>query len=621
MHVRNRILAAAIALAWPCATVPASAQSYYPEGGSVATLSVVSGYVTIVRADSGQQFAGTINAPLMAGDYIATGAASHAVCQFDGVTTLRIAPNTQVRLVNLNPGARAVQLAAGTTSLAEYAYGAAEIDTPSIAMRPNQRGVYRVSVFSNGETLVAVRSGVATVSYGSGSQTVGPDTTLVATGPYSSPAIALQGPLGSDSFDQFDAQQDQYATNAYNANPYLAPQLAGYTNFASYGQWQNVPGYGYAWAPNNQSNFAPYQNGQWTWEPGYGYTWVPSEPWGYVPAHYGSWFYNNNYGGWLWQPPAYQTQTTAVSLASTWLPALVAFFLIGANGNSGNPYGSGNIGWVPLAPGERYQPWYGQNGSYPATTITNVTNVTNIYNYYGNMRYPRAVRMVPIGSWRNGNFSHPTTVQPQQLQHIQLIRGAIPVVPTAANLAYTHAAPARKVTLSRTFAVSPRFAARAPAITHATFAAEQAKIKTIAGVKPKVVSLPALTAVTHPVYHPVSHPSIVPLVIAKPAHAAPVHTAPPVRRIATPRPIIHTPTPFVRHVTTPRPAIHTAPPVRRIATPRPIVHTPTPFVRHVTTPRPAIHTAPPARHIATPPPHMPARAGSATPKPKATPTG
>ncbi len=373
-------LAALITLAGMLATaLPAAAQSY----NGVANVSLASGNVVIVRGDSGEQVGATINAPLVPGDYITTGSGSDAEVQFDGVSMLRLASNTQVRFINLSPGSREMQLAAGTVDMAELQNGdgGSQLDTPYLAVRPNQNGDYRVSVLGGGETLVTVRSGSATISTAGGSRTLAPGSTLVANGS----SISTQGAIGFDSFDQFNISRDQGVASAYNANPYLSPQLAGYSNLANYGRWQNVPGYGYAWAPYNQSqnNFAPYQNGQWVWEPGYGYTWVDNAPYGYTTSHYGTWFNNSNYGGWLWQPPAYQYQNSSTSLLSAWLPAVVSFFLSGNNGNSLGNLGdlnsltgyldnsnNANIGWIPLAPGEQYQPWYGQNYAYPATGLS-----------------------------------------------------------------------------------------------------------------------------------------------------------------------------------------------------------------------------------------------------------
>lgn len=284
----KRILAGTLAgaIALTVALVPsAPAVAQYTVAGApgVANVSVIQGDAVIVRGDSGEQVAAAINAPLLPGDYLSTSGGSRAEAQFDGISMLRLAQETQVRFVNLNPGSREMQLAVGTAELAvlQGNDGGAQIDTPSVTVQANQSGDYRVTVLSNGETLVTVRSGSATVSSGSGSQTLTAGTTLVANGPYSNPSISLRGAIAFDAFDRFCEGRDNAVVAAYNSDQYLAPQLAGYANFSSYGTWNNVPGYGESWAPYNQgNNWTPYSNGQWVWEPGYGYTWVGGEPWG-----------------------------------------------------------------------------------------------------------------------------------------------------------------------------------------------------------------------------------------------------------------------------------------------------------------------------------------------------
>ncbi len=97
--------------------MPASAQTFSSGAPGVASVSLASGNVVIIRGDSGAQVAAATNAVLVPGDYIATGPGSDAEVQFDGISMLRLANNTQVRLINLNP---------------EFARGAAARRAPSI---------------------------------------------------------------------------------------------------------------------------------------------------------------------------------------------------------------------------------------------------------------------------------------------------------------------------------------------------------------------------------------------------------------------------------------------------------------------------------------------------------
>jgi hypothetical protein len=592
-QVLGATLAAALALTATLATAqPALAQYTVAGAPGVANVSVIQGDVAIVRGDSGEQVAASVNAPLLPGDYISTAGGSRSEVQFDGISMLRLAQDTQVRFVSLDPRSREMQLAVGTAELVELrsADGSPQIDTPSVTVRPNQAGDYRVSVESNGQTLVTVRSGSATVATGSGSQTLTPGTTLVATGAYSNPSISLNAAIAYDAFDAFNANRDSAIVAAYNSDRYLAPQLAGYANLASYGQWYNEPGYGEVWSPYNQANdWSPYSNGQWVWEPGYGYTWVGNEPWGYAPYHYGNWFYANNYNQWMWQPPAYQYQTNADLLASTWLPALVGFFLTGGNSGLGyNPVGYGNIGWVPLAPGEPYYPWssgFGYGAGFPQYGVSNVTYVTNIYR---NIRYVRVVRMYPFERFRDGDWHRPILMHPDQLRRVGVLRGPVPIVPSRALTRIGAAQLAHPIALSSQFRAQ-RFASRPAAITAPSLAKSQAELQTIASRPPKAVVLSARAPVTtHPEYQPpvvhTTYHAPVMTTVSKPKAAArPLNSTTPVRQTQTAAPVRATHT--------------TAPVIERTAAPE---HTALPYSHLVPTrPMAPVRTAAPAFHPAT----------------------
>ena len=42
-------------------------------------------------------------------------------------------------------------------------------------------------------------------------------------------------------------------------------------------------------------------------------------------------------------------------------------------------FGYGNIGWVPLAPFERFRPWYGRGYAGRNLAIVNNTNIASVY--------------------------------------------------------------------------------------------------------------------------------------------------------------------------------------------------------------------------------------------------
>ena len=184
------------------------------------------------------------------------------------------------------------------------------------------------------------------------------------------------------------------------------------------------------WIPTAvATNWAPYRNGNWVWAGGFGWTWVAAEPWGWAPFHYGRWYFSAAYQHWAWYPPP------PARIAPAWSPALVGFigFNIGAV-NAG--VGFGNIGWVPLAPYEALHP-----------------------TQYRNIEVNGAVTSVTRQNFQNGRFGNPTVVTAEQVRsfHPMAVQGALPIVPTTANLRFTQRS------------VAPSLAVRSPAPTWSRF--------------------------------------------------------------------------------------------------------------------------------------------------------
>jgi hypothetical protein len=103
-----------------------------------------------------------------------------------------------------------------------------------------------------------------------------------------------------------------------------------YDSLAPYGDWINMPGYGWVWRPSGVPiGWRPYTNGRWLWSR-YGWTWLSYDEWGWAPFHYGYWSWVDG-PGWCWMP------------GTTWGPAWVSWL-----------YAPGYIGWAPWYPGAYY---------------------------------------------------------------------------------------------------------------------------------------------------------------------------------------------------------------------------------------------------------------------------
>jgi hypothetical protein len=241
------------------------------------------------------------------------------------------------------------------------------------------------------------------------------------------PAIAL------DEWDRWNEQRDQEMLNSQSYSN-VPQDMYGAEDLDSHGQWVDMPSYGEVWAPAVGPDWAPYQNGRWVWEDYYGWTWVSYDPWGWAPFHYGRWFYAAPYG-WVWYPGGFGRHY--------WSPGLVAFFGFGPGVGVG--FGFGNVGWVALAPFEPIYAWWGhgfyagfRNPGYFNRGV-NVTNV-NVTNIYRNARVANGVSSVTAENFRQGRFGSISRTTGSQIHEAGLVRGQLPVVPSAGSLRYTNRA-------------------------------------------------------------------------------------------------------------------------------------------------------------------------------------
>jgi hypothetical protein len=390
---------------------PQRAEAVTDDAG-VARVSYARGNVGIRRADDQRNLvAAAVNAPLFAGDQLATAPSANAEAHLSSDWLVRLDEQTQMRFEDLQPGSREVQLARGDIELRVFGHapnGPPQVDTPSVAIVPTDVGAYRIGVMPDGRTQIAVTSGRAEVVLPQGDQYVAAGQTAIASGPPTNPQFALAGAPVNDAFGQFNAQRDgDYAA--------LLAQTGGAADgvpeLAMYGRWVQSS-YGQVWVPRESPQWTPYSEGHWAWSEGYGWTWVPDEAWGWAPYHYGRWFDDPGVG-WAWVPGP---------PAAAWQPAQVAFFV-----------SAGVLAWVALAPGEPYHPWY-RAGGYPAAFVA-ARGVG--FGAYRNARDVRAIRSFGLARMARGDFGRTAFVHTADLRRYALLRGGVPVVPQAGALRYS----------------------------------------------------------------------------------------------------------------------------------------------------------------------------------------
>jgi len=215
----------------------------------VARLSIVQGDVNVKRGDSGDLVAAAINAPLMPQDHVQTSDGSRAEVQLDSANMIRLAPNTDLGFADLEYRRFQVQLGAGTIiyRVLRDSNAQAEVDTPSIALRPTQQGNYRISVLDDGSTQITVRSGELQVYSPGGTQNLEAGQTMLVRGDSSDPQFQMSSQIAPDQFDDWSANRDRelLASRSYQ---YVSPDIYGADDLDAYGNW--VPSqYGNVWEP------------------------------------------------------------------------------------------------------------------------------------------------------------------------------------------------------------------------------------------------------------------------------------------------------------------------------------------------------------------------------------
>jgi hypothetical protein len=469
-----------------------------PQGG-VGRISVINGNLSTQRGDSGDWVADTVNTPVMPGDTLSTGPNSRVEIELDYANILRLSDNTVAKVADLTPGRIQIQVSQG---LVDYVVirdgdtGNTEVDSPNVAVHPLGRGVYRMRVNSPTESVVTVREGQMQAATPQGSTNVNQGQMITVEGS-NDPQYKIDGERARDDWDGWNAERDKFILSA-SSWQHTDPYYTGSNDLDQYGQWQNAPGYGDVWEPNQSPDWSPYSDGSWAWEPDYGWTWVSAEPWGWAPYHYGRWFMWNN--AWAWWPGPVGIGWGGGWYRPIWAPAYVNFFGWGWGGvGFGVGFGWGRLGWLPVGPGDRFFPSWGRGG-FNVTNVRNINNITNINNMRGGVA-PLAGGRNLVGASNlqaafNGNShvlnginsmagnrfgeggARPTrgAVNAGTLRNASFVSGGkLGVAPTKASLSATNRAPAANSIHS---AASTHFAGTpAPAANRGSFAQQQASVR------------------------------------------------------------------------------------------------------------------------------------------------
>src|SRR6267378_6038015 len=156
-----------------------------PNDSGAARISFIHGDLATQHSNSSEWVAATLNTPVVNGDHLSTGKRSRVEIQLDHANILRMSDESTANVVNLSRTQIQLQIGQGLMNydVLKDSEANVEIDTPNVAIRPQMNeGSYRISVNSNGETIVDVRKGSAEISTAQGSPRVDRDQRITIQG-------------------------------------------------------------------------------------------------------------------------------------------------------------------------------------------------------------------------------------------------------------------------------------------------------------------------------------------------------------------------------------------------------------------------------------------------------
>jgi hypothetical protein len=320
--------------------------------GRVGRLAYAEGGVSMYQDPEQGWEKAYVNSPITSENSLWTDPGARAELRIGG-TALRLDEGTQIDLSEIADDALDASLVRGSLNVRMRYKQRAErfaISTPQGRFILEVDGRYRIDADPDGDqSRLTVFAGSAALEASQGSVRVVAGQSIVVHGASSEYAIEA---ASGDAFDQWALERDDLWRDTATRR-YVSTSMTGYEDLDSYGEWSPDADYGALWFPARvDADWAPYRNGRWSYVRPWGWTWIDDEPWGYAPSHYGRWVFVRNRWGW---DPGRRIERPA------WAPALVGW--VGGSG-LGPADSPAVIGWYPLAPWERYEPWYRANANY-----------------------------------------------------------------------------------------------------------------------------------------------------------------------------------------------------------------------------------------------------------------
>ena len=318
-----------------------------PEGEisayAVARVKVLDGSVWVRPSGGGDWEEFSSNSPIPPRSRVSVPDGSEAELQFHGGQFVLLTSGTDLEVRDLQEGKSVFRLRAGEIRFDlppdDFAPVTVRVPGGALAQFPVP-GRQWLTVTDSDETRLVVRRGTAVV-------TVEGDEHRLRAG--------QEAVIGRDvTVGRYEGGADETAEApppSEEAERQGAAPPVVVNELREYGEWVNVPTYGYVWRPRVAVGWSPYVYGRWAWVSPYGWTWVSSEPWGWYPYRCGYWLTDPVFG-WIWSPYNSFVSVNFVFGSNRYRhhnvlfrPATVRFVPEGRD-----------VRWVPLRPGERFRP-------------------------------------------------------------------------------------------------------------------------------------------------------------------------------------------------------------------------------------------------------------------------
>jgi hypothetical protein len=307
----------------------------------VVRLSRAEGQVLVSHPGSDGWDEAPVNLPLQEGDTLAT-QAGLAEIEFENGATAYLAENSTLVFSGLgfSEGGRATELSITQGTGTFYAnltrQDSFRVNASTFDVTIPERAQFRVDAFHDGAA-VEVFLGNVSVSTTKGSTTLTKGQSLAVHDKDFQDLNNIARLPEEDAFDQWVNEQGELIRSGNkNTLSYVnSPNYYGLSDLAIYGNWVNIPNYGFSWRPFSVGlSWTPYGNGKWVLDPRLGWIWVSNEAWGWTPYHFGTWLLAPTLG-WVWVPGG------AAGMRH-WDPARVNWVHVG-----------NQVGWVAKSPLDR----------------------------------------------------------------------------------------------------------------------------------------------------------------------------------------------------------------------------------------------------------------------------